>query len=77
MAQASLNDEDTLDDDFQTPHKPVCCVVRREDGGCGEPAEGKMEASRGSPSWRSGYQVDIGEEETTLETIDPTWKTTR
>ena len=35
-----------------------------------------MEASRGSPGWRSGYQIDIGEEETTLETIDLTWRTT-
>ena len=35
-----------------------------------------MEASRGSPGWQPGYQVDIGEEETTLETIDPTWRPT-
>ena len=25
---------------------------------------------------QTGYQVDIGEEEATLETIDPTWRTT-
>ena len=35
-----------------------------------------MESSRGSPRWRTGYQVNIGEEEDTLETIDPTWRTT-
>ena len=28
------------------------------------------------PGWRTGYQVDIGEEEAMLETIDPTWRTT-
>ena len=51
MAQASLNDEDAWDDDFQTPHTPVCCVVWREDGGCREPADGRVEALRGSPGW--------------------------
>ena len=35
-----------------------------------------MESSRGSPGWRTGYQVDIGEEEAMPETIDPTWRTT-
>ena len=76
MARASLNDEDAWDDDFQTPHTPVHHVVWREDTGRGELVNGKMEASRRSPSWQTGYQVDIGEEETTLETIDPTWRTT-
>ena len=73
MAQASLDD----DDDFQTPHTPVCCIVQREDDGRGEPVDGRMESARGSPGWRTGYQVDIGEEETMLETINPTWRTTR
>ena len=36
-----------------------------------------MESSRGSLGWQTGYQVDIGEEEAMLETIDPTWRTTR
>ena len=76
MAQASLNDEDAWDDDFQTPHNPVCRIVQREDDGHGEPVNGRMEALRGSPGLRTGYQVDIGEEEATLETIDPTWRTT-
>ena len=72
MAQASLDDEDTWDGDFQTPHTPVHHVVWREDGSHREPVDGRMEASRRSPGWQPGYQVDIGEEETTLETIDPT-----
>ena len=49
MAQASLND--AWDDDFQTPHMLVHCIVQREDGGCGELVDGRMEASRGSPGW--------------------------
>ena len=76
MAQASLDDEDAWEDDFQTPHSPVHHIVRWEGGGCREPAAGRMEASRGSPSWQPCYQVDIGEEEATLESIDPTWRAT-
>ena len=76
MAQASLDDDDTWDDDFQTPHTPVCRIVWREDDGCGELVDGRVESSRESPGWQTGYQVDIGEEEATLETIDPTWRTT-
>ena len=75
MARASL-DEDAWDDDFQTSHTPVCSIVWREDDGHGEPVNGRMEASRGSPGWQTGYQVDVGEEEATLETVDPTWRTT-
>ena len=73
----SLDDEDAMEDDFQTPHTPVHHVVWREDGSCGEPVDGRMEASRGCPGWQPGYQIDIGEEETTLKTINPTWRTTR
>ena len=40
-------------------------------------AEGRPGSSRRSPDQRTEYQVDIGEEEATLETIDPTWRTTR
>ena len=76
MAWASLDDEDAWEDDCQTLHTPVHCVVQREDGGCGEPVDGRIEASRGSQGWQPGYQIDIGEEETTLKTIDPTWRTT-
>ena len=77
MARASLDDDDTWDDDFQTPHTPVHRVVWREDDGRGEPVDGRMESSSRSPGWQTGYQVDIGEEEATLETIDPTWRTSR
>ena len=76
MARASLDDDDTWDDDFQAPHTPVHCVVWRGDDGCREPIDGRMESLRGSPGWQTGYQVDIGEEEAMLETIDPTWRTT-
>ena len=76
MARASLDDDDTWDDDFQAPHTPVHCVVWRGDDGCREPIDGRMESLRGSPGWQMGYQVDIGEEEAMLETIDPTWRTT-
>ena len=51
MAQASLDDEDTWEDDFQTPHMPVHHVVREEDGSHEEPVDGRMDTSRGSPSW--------------------------
>ena len=76
MAWVSLNEEDAWENDFQTSHTPVHCIVRGEDSGCGEPADGRMEASRRSPSWRLGYQVDIGEEETMHESINPTWRPT-
>ena len=76
MAWASLDDDDAWDDDFQTPHTPVHHVVWREDDGCGELVDGRMESLRGSPGWQTGYQVDIGEEEAMLETIDPTWRIT-
>ena len=77
MAQASLNDEDAWEDDFQTPHMPVYHVVHWDGGGHGELAMERMEASRGSPSWQSYYQVDVGEEEAeTLESIDPHWRAT-
>ena len=77
MAQASLNDDDAWEDDFQTPHTPFCRIVWREDDSRGEPVDERMESSRGSPGLRTCYQVDIGEEEAMLETIDPTWRTTR
>ena len=46
MAQASLNDNNAWDDDFQTPHMPVLCVVQREDDDHGEPADARMESLR-------------------------------
>ena len=75
MARASLDNEDAWEDDFQTLHMPVRCVVRWDGGSHRELAAEGMEASRGSPGWPH-YQVDIGEEEETLESIDPTWRAT-
>ena len=74
MARASLNDEDAWEDDFQTPHTPVRHIVQWDRGSHGEPATGRREASRGSPGWQPCYQVDIGEEEVMLESIDPNWR---
>ena len=51
MAWASLSEEDAWEDDFQTPHTPVCHIVRQDGGGCGELAPEWMDASRRSPSW--------------------------
>ena len=53
VAQALLNDDEDWEEDFQTPHTPVHCVVRREEGGQGETAAEQMEASGGSPACRS------------------------
>ena len=39
-------------------------------------AEGRLECSGGSPGQWTGYHIDISEEEETLETVDPTWRTT-
>ena len=75
-AKASLDEDDAWEDDFQTPHTPVHRVVWREDNGHIDLAKGRPESSRGRPGWWTEYQVDIGEE-AMLETIDPTWRTTR
>ena len=76
-AQASLNEDEAWEDDFQTPHTPVHHVMQQEDDSCRCSAEGRLESSRGSPGQWTEYQVDIGEEEDMLETVDPTWRTTR
>ena len=77
MARASLDHDETLEDDFQTQHMPVHRVMRWDDTSHQSSAEGRLECSRGSPGQRAGYHVDIGEEEEMLETVDPTWQTTR
>ena len=65
MAWVSLDDEDAWEDDFQTPHMPVHCVVWWDGGAHGEPAAGRVEASREAVAtcWQPCYdQVDIGDE---------------
>ena len=75
VAQASLDDDEDWEEDFQTPHPPIHCVVRQEEGSQGEPTIEQMEASRGSLAWWLVARVDIGEEEPeTLEEIDPHWR---
>ena len=51
VAQASLDDDEDWEEDFQTPHTPMCRVVRQEEGGQGKPAAKQMEAPGGSPAW--------------------------
>ena len=77
MARASLDEEDAWEDDFQTPHMPVHCVVWCDRSSHGEPAVERMEPAEGSPFWQSCFQVDVGEEEAEmLESIDPHWRAT-
>ena len=76
MARASLNNEDVWEDDFQTLHMPVHCIVWQDGGDHRELAPEWMDTSRRSPSWQPYYQVDIGEEAETLESIDPHWRAT-
>ena len=72
MALASLDQDEALEDDFQTQHMPVHCI-RWGDSSSGSSAGGGLECSGGSPGKRAAYRLDIGEEEETLETVDPTW----
>ena len=77
MTRASLDEEDVWEDDFQTLHMLVHCVVWHDGGGCGEPAAERMEPTEGSPGWQSYLQVDVSEEEAEmLEFIDPHWRAT-
>ena len=38
--------------------------------------KGRLQHSGGSPGQQTGYQINIGEEEEMLETVDPTWRAT-
>ena len=76
MAWASLDQDEAQEDDFQTQHTPVHCMMWWEDDGCRASAEGRLEHSEGSLRQQTGYQIDIGEEEEMLETVDPTWRAT-
>ena len=74
-ARASLNEDEVLEDDFQTPHTLVRHVMWWEDDGRRCSAEGRPESSRGSQGQWTEYRVDVGEEEDMLETVDSTWRT--
>ena len=76
MARASFDQDEALEDDFQTQHMPVCCIMQWEDDSHQSSAERRLECSRGSPGQWTGYCIHIGKEEEMLETVDPTWRTT-
>ena len=76
-ARASLDQDQAQEDDFQTQHMPVCHVMWWEDDRRRSSAKGRLQHSRGSLGQWMGYQIDIGEEEEKLETVDPTWRATR
>ena len=77
MALALLDQDEVLEDDFQTQHMLVRCVRWWGDSGSGSLAGGGLECAGGSLGQWVTYCLDIGEEEETLETVDPTWRTTR
>ena len=76
-ALASLDQDEALEDDFQTQHMPICCIRQWGDSGSGSLAGGGLKCSGGSPGQCAAYCLDIGKEEETLKTVDPTWRTTR
>ena len=45
MAWASLDHDEALEDDFQTQHMLVHCVMRQEDTGHQSSAKGRLESS--------------------------------
>ena len=55
---------------------PVHHVRWWGNSGSGSLAGGGLEGCRGSPGQQAIYRLDIGKEEETLETVDPTWQTT-
>ena len=63
MALASLNQDEVLEDDFQTQHVPVCRVRWWGNSSSGSLAGGGLEGSGGSPGQWAIYPLDIGEEE--------------
>ena len=76
MAWALLDQDEALEDDFQTQYTPVRHVVQWEDDSHQSSAKGRLEHSGGSLGQWTGYEIDIGKEEEMLETVDPTWRTT-
>ena len=56
-AWASLDQDEALEDDFQTQHTPVHRVMQRDDDGHRSSAEGRLEGSGGGPGQWTGYHV--------------------
>ena len=76
MAWALLDQDEAQEDDFQTQHTPVCHMMQWEDDSHRSSAKARLQHSVGSLGQWTGYQLDIGEEEEMLETVDPTWRVT-
>ena len=76
MVLALLDQDEVLEDDFQTQHTLVHCIKRQGDSGSRSSAGGGLQCSGGSLGQQVIYQLNIGKEEETLETVDPTWQTT-
>ena len=75
-APALLNQDEVLEDDFQTQHTLVHCIRWWGDSGSRSSARGWLKYSGGSLGQWATYYLDISKEEETLETVDPTWQTT-
>ena len=76
-ARASFDQDEALEDDFQTQHTPVHCIMQWEDNSRRSLAKGRLEYSGGSLGQWTEYQIDIGEKEEMLETVDTTWRASR
>ena len=70
---ASLNQDEVLEDKFQTQHTLVCHMRWQGDSTSGSSAGVGLECSGGSPGEQAAYCLDIDEEKETLETVDSTW----
>ena len=76
MALALFDQDKALEDNFQTQHILVCSVGWRGNSSSGSSAGEGLECSGGRLGQWAVYSLDVGEEEETLETVDPTWQTT-
>ena len=73
-----LDQEEVLEDDFQMQHTPVHHVRQHGDSGSEASGGEGPKCTRGNPVQQTVYHLDIGEkEEEMLETVDPSWQTTR
>ena len=71
--QASLDEEDILDDEFQTHHTPISHVVQWDEYNAPGSVK-RMDFARGSPAYLLYYQVNIGKEKETLENVNLKWR---